>query len=959
MPATPTSRWCSPRATPRRAPRWPSCTRAWRRPTRAWCSTRTNPPCSTGSTWCSAACPTARRRRSCRRCGSRVKWVVDLAADFRLARRRALPDLVRRGARRPRAAAPSSPTACPSCSGPRSPGATAVAAPGCYPTAAALALAPLLRAGLVETDRASIVDAASGVSGAGRPPKANTTFCAVDEDFTAYGLLDHRHTPEIEQTLARSAAPADDVRCCSRPHLAPMNRGILATCYARPTGAERSTDDAARAATATPTPTSRSWSSPTGRRRPRRRSAPTPPTSPCGHDPRTGWVVAIAAIDNLAKGASGQAVQCANIARSASPETDRASPTVGGLPMSVTAAAGLRRRRHRRRHQGERRASTSSLVATADGRPVAAAGVFTSNQMTAAPVHRHPVAPRRPTGGRAAAVILNSGNANAATGEPGMRRRRGDVRPRGRRARRATATRCSCARPASSASRCRSTRSSAAIPGSWPPRVGRRRRPTRPRPSAPPTPHRKEVVVDAATASSSAAWPRARRCSRPTWPRCSPCSPPTPTADPGAAARPRCVAGVDRLVQRADDRRLHVHQRHRAAPGQRRAPARSTPDALDAAVAEACADLAAQMAGDAEGATKVVRLDRDRRRLRRRGASRRAAQGRREPAGASAPGTARTRTGAASPASSAAPASRFDPTLVSICLRRRRRSAAGGVEIDHDTRRRGRAHGRPRTSRSSPTSASAPGRARSSPTTSPTPTSTRTWARRDAPSPRTPDAAVPRAAEPAEVLVEALPYIRRFCGHDRRREVRRQRHDRPRPGRAASPRTSCCCTRSASGRSWCTAAVPRSATCMERLGMEPEFLDGLRVTDAETLDIARMVLVGKVNREIVVGHQRPRPAGRRPLGRGRRAHRGRASAIPSSASSATSPRSNPAIIDRLLAENLIPVVSTIGADAAGPGLQHQRRHRRRRHRRGARRREDRLPHRRRRACCATSTTPTR
>ncbi|MDQ3461528.1 MAG: N-acetyl-gamma-glutamyl-phosphate reductase, partial [Actinomycetota bacterium] len=106
-------------------------------------------------------------------------------------------------------------------------GATAVAVPGCYPTAAALALAPLVRAGAIETTGV-IVDAASGASGAGRPPKAATTFCTVDEDFRAYGLLDHRHTPEIEQVTGASVL--------FTPHLAPMNRGILATCYARPAG---------------------------------------------------------------------------------------------------------------------------------------------------------------------------------------------------------------------------------------------------------------------------------------------------------------------------------------------------------------------------------------------------------------------------------------------------------------------------------------------------------------------------------------------------------------------------------------------------------------------------------------------------------------------------------------------------------------------------------------------------
>ena len=85
-------------------------------------------------------------------------------------------------------------------------------------TTAALTLAPLVHGGLVEP-AGIIVDAASGVSGAGRPPKANTTFCTVDEDFTAYGLLDHRHTPEIEMAIAASAAAGrapPRCRCCSR-----------------------------------------------------------------------------------------------------------------------------------------------------------------------------------------------------------------------------------------------------------------------------------------------------------------------------------------------------------------------------------------------------------------------------------------------------------------------------------------------------------------------------------------------------------------------------------------------------------------------------------------------------------------------------------------------------------------------------------------------------------------------
>src|SRR5579884_2701347 len=180
-------------------------------------------------------------------------------------------------------------------------GAELIAAPGCYVTAAALALAPFVRAAGVETD-GIVVDAASGVSGAGRSLKHETHFSTVDEDFSAYGLLDHRHTPEIEQ--------ATGARVIFTPHLAPMNRGILATCYARP-------------AVSNPDPLcalADFYASETFVR-----VAERPPSTKdtlgsnsahitARHDRRTGWVLSLCAIDNLAKGAAGQAIQCANAA---------------------------------------------------------------------------------------------------------------------------------------------------------------------------------------------------------------------------------------------------------------------------------------------------------------------------------------------------------------------------------------------------------------------------------------------------------------------------------------------------------------------------------------------------------------------------------------------------------------------------------------------------------------------
>ena len=111
-------------------------------------------------------------------------------------------------------------------------GARHVAAPGCYPTTASLALAPLLADGLVEPT-GIVVDAVSGVSGAGRGLKATSLFGEVSDNVIAYGLLTHRHTAEMEQALAHVAG--QPVQVLFTPHLVPMTRGILATCYARPT----------------------------------------------------------------------------------------------------------------------------------------------------------------------------------------------------------------------------------------------------------------------------------------------------------------------------------------------------------------------------------------------------------------------------------------------------------------------------------------------------------------------------------------------------------------------------------------------------------------------------------------------------------------------------------------------------------------------------------------------------
>ena len=106
-----------------------------------------------------------------------------------------------------------------------------VANPGCYPTSAILALAPLLKAGLVAADDL-IVDSKSGVSGAGRNPKLTTHYPECNESISAYNVGRHRHTPEIELILSK--ASDRDVRVVFTPHLVPMDRGILTTAYSRP-----------------------------------------------------------------------------------------------------------------------------------------------------------------------------------------------------------------------------------------------------------------------------------------------------------------------------------------------------------------------------------------------------------------------------------------------------------------------------------------------------------------------------------------------------------------------------------------------------------------------------------------------------------------------------------------------------------------------------------------------------
>lgn len=233
----------------------------------------------------------------------RVGKLVDLAADFRLKDAGAYPTWYGEEHTAPQLLAEFA-HGIPELFRAELVGADLVAAAGCHVTAAALALAPFVRSGIVEP-AGIVVDAASGLSGAGRGLKHTSHFGTVNEDFSAYGLLNHRHTPEIEQAVGGGA------QILFTPHLAPMTRGILATCYARPisaTSTEALLDHLRDAYAGEPfvVVTERALST-------KATYGSNAVHLTARFDPRTGWVMVLAALDNLVKGASGQAVQCANL----------------------------------------------------------------------------------------------------------------------------------------------------------------------------------------------------------------------------------------------------------------------------------------------------------------------------------------------------------------------------------------------------------------------------------------------------------------------------------------------------------------------------------------------------------------------------------------------------------------------------------------------------------------------
>ncbi|MFO7832362.1 MAG: N-acetyl-gamma-glutamyl-phosphate reductase, partial [Desulfuromonadaceae bacterium] len=184
--------------------------------------------------------------------------------------------------------------------------ANLVANPGCYPTGIAVALAPLLKENLVDPDTL-ILDCKSGATGAGRSAKTATLFSEVNEGFKAYAVGSHRHTPEIEQVL--SEVSDSDIKVNFTPHLLPVNRGILSTCYA------------SVAENVTPARIVQSFhdiyaEEPFVRICPEGQLPNTAYIQGSNFvdlglvvDSRTGRVIVVSAIDNLVKGAAGQAIQ--------------------------------------------------------------------------------------------------------------------------------------------------------------------------------------------------------------------------------------------------------------------------------------------------------------------------------------------------------------------------------------------------------------------------------------------------------------------------------------------------------------------------------------------------------------------------------------------------------------------------------------------------------------------------
>lgn len=257
-----------------------------------------------------AALPHGLSQELAEECDQKGKVFIDLGADFRLEKEEdykewyhgeflnkelheravyALPELFREQIR----------------------GKKILANPGCYTTAVPMALAPAVKNGLISLE-GIIADCKSGVTGAGRKPTQTTHYADLNEGFSAYKVACHRHTPEMEQTLSHVAG--QPVRLTFVPHLLPINRGILATCYAhlKPGVTGEQVRKAYEAM----------YRGETFVRLLPEGAVADVKNVRCSNfvdislhvDTRTGTLVAISAIDNMVKGAAGQAIQNMNLA---------------------------------------------------------------------------------------------------------------------------------------------------------------------------------------------------------------------------------------------------------------------------------------------------------------------------------------------------------------------------------------------------------------------------------------------------------------------------------------------------------------------------------------------------------------------------------------------------------------------------------------------------------------------
>lgn len=235
--------------------------------------------------------------------------VVDLSADFRLLDAGVYAAWYGLDHRHP-ALLPEAVYGLPELYAERLKTAKLTANPGCYPTSVILGLAPALKNGLVATDDI-VCDSKSGASGAGRKAATPMLFCEVHDSFRAYNLGKHRHTPEIEQELSKLGGAA--ITVSFNPHLLPIDRGILSTIYTKlvaPMTVEEVRELYAKHYADAP------WVRvlPVGKL-PETRFVRGTMFCDIGLvvDPRTGRLIIVSAIDNLCRGASGQAVACANL----------------------------------------------------------------------------------------------------------------------------------------------------------------------------------------------------------------------------------------------------------------------------------------------------------------------------------------------------------------------------------------------------------------------------------------------------------------------------------------------------------------------------------------------------------------------------------------------------------------------------------------------------------------------